>query len=100
MKKDIKLIFEDGSEMDVFRGTTVRDILKEINDGNLIALRVNGSAVPADYEIMEDAYIDYITTNDRIGHKIYTNGLKYVFIFLAIGGQYLVVAPLLFKYSP
>ena len=80
MKKDIKLIFEDGSEMDVFRGTTVRDVLKEINDGNLIALRVNGSAVPADYEIMEDAYIDYITTNDRIGNKIYTNGLKYVFI--------------------
>ena len=80
MKKDVKLIFEDGSEMDVFRGTTVREILKEIDDGQLIALRINGSAVPADYEIMEDAYVDYITTSDRIGHKIYMKGLEYVYI--------------------
>ena len=87
MKKDIKLIFEDGSEMDIFRGTTVREILKELNDPNLIALRVNGSAVPADYEIMEDAYIDYITVDDRIGHKIYMKGLEYVYI-LAIKELY------------
>ena len=37
MKKDIKLIFEDGSEMDVHYGTTVREVLKEINDDNIMA---------------------------------------------------------------
>lgn len=87
MKKDVKLIFEDGSEMDVFRGTTVREILKEINNDQLIALRLNGSAVPADYEVMEDAYIDYITTSDRIGSKIYMKGLEYIYI-LAIKELY------------
>jgi len=80
MKKDLKLIFEDGSEMNVNYGTTVREILKEINDNQVIALRVNGAAVPADYEIIEDSFINYILITDRIGSKIYINGLKYVYI--------------------
>ena len=80
MRRDIKIIFEDGSSMNVSYGTTVREILKEINDDQVIALRVNGAAVPADYELVEDAYINYITVSDRIGQKIYVNGLKYVYI--------------------
>ena len=57
MKKDIKLIFEDSSEMNVSYGTQVRDILKELNDDQVIALRINGEAVNADYEIIEDGYV-------------------------------------------
>ena len=80
MKKDIKLIFEDGSELNVFYGTSVRDVLKELNDDNLMALRINGQAVSCDYEITEDAFVNYITVGDRIGQKIYINGLKYMYI--------------------
>ena len=80
MKKDIKLIFEDSSEMNVSYGTQVRDILKELNDDQVIALRINGEAVNADYEIIEDGYVNYITVSDRIGKKIYINGLKYIYI--------------------
>ena len=74
MKKDIKLIFDDGEEMKISYGTTVREVLKEIDDDQVIALRINGAAVPADYEIVEDAYVNYITISDRIGQKIYING--------------------------
>ena len=80
MKKDIKLIFEDGEELNVYSGTTVREVLRELNDDQIVALRINGSAVNADYEIIENAYVNYITVSDRIGRKIYTKGLEYVYI--------------------
>ena len=80
MKKDIKLIFEDGSELNVFYGTTVRDVLKELNDDNIMALRINGQAVSCDFEIVEDGFVNFIPVGDRIGQKIYINGLKYVYI--------------------
>lgn len=78
--KDIKVVFEDGRTMQVLKGTTVRDILREIDDETIIALRVNGEVVDADYEILDDAYIKYITSIDKIGKKIYIKGLQYVFI--------------------
>ena len=65
MRKDIKLVFEDSRILDVFRGTTVREVLRELDDEQIIALRVNGNAVDSDYELMEDAYINYITIHDR-----------------------------------
>ena len=80
MNKNVKLIFEDGNEMNVSNGTTVREVIKELNDPNLIALRINGAAVTADYEIIEPAYVNYINMNDRIGQKIYFKGLEYVYI--------------------
>ena len=80
MKKDIKLIFEDGNEIDVFYGTTVREVLREINNDQVIALRINGAAVTADYEINEDGFVNYITIDDRIGQKVYMNGLKDVYL--------------------
>ena len=80
MKKSIRLIFEDGTEMNVQYGTTVKELLKEINDDQVIALRVNGAAVPADFEIVEDSYINYITVSEKLGEKIYINGLKHVYI--------------------
>ena len=57
MKKDIKLIFEDGNELEVFYGTTVRDVIKSLNDDNIMALRINGQAVSNDYEINENGKI-------------------------------------------
>lgn len=80
MKKDIKLVFEDKTELNVFHGTTVRDILKEINNDEVIALRINGSIVPTDYEITENSRVSFITVDDRIGQKIYIKGLEYVYI--------------------
>ena len=78
--KDVKLIFEDSRSMEIYRGTTVRDVLKQINDESIIALRVNGEIVDADYEITDDAYVKYISTYDKIGQKIYIKGLQYVYI--------------------
>ena len=80
MKKDVKLVFEDSKILEVFRGTTVRDVIRELDDENIIALRINGNAVDSDYEILEDSYVNYITIHDRVGQKIYTKGLEYVYI--------------------
>lgn len=81
MKKEIKLICEDGKILEVQRGITVAELLKMINeDDQVIALRVNGAASPTNMEIMNDAYIKYIKISDRIGRKIYIKGLQYVYI--------------------
>lgn len=80
MKKDIKLVFEDSKILDVFRGTTVREVLRELDDEQIIALRVNGNIVDSDFELLDDAYINYITIHDRVGQKIYTKGLEYIYI--------------------
>ena len=80
MEKNLKLVFEDGNEMEIPYGTTVRDVLKILKNDQVIALRVNGAAVNADYELIEDSFINYININDRIGQKIYTKGLQYVYI--------------------
>lgn len=78
--KDIKLVFEDSRVMEIYRGTTVREVLKEIGDTSIIALRINGELVDADYEIVEDGYVKYILSSDKIGQKIYIKGLQYVYI--------------------
>lgn len=80
MKKDIKLVFEDGTEMSLSRGITVREVLKLLGNDQVIALRVNGNAQNADFEIMDDAYINFITVTDRTGRKMYTKGLQYVYL--------------------
>ena len=77
---DIKLTLENGETLKVEKGTTVRALIKQLNMNNLIAIRINGVAVDADYEIDNDAYVNFITTNDRTGRKIYTKGLEYVYI--------------------
>ena len=80
MKKDIKLVFEDSKIIEVYRGTTVRDVLRELDNEQVIALRINGNAVDSDYEILEDSYVNYITIHDRVGQKMYIKGLEYVYI--------------------
>ena len=80
MKKEVQLVFDDSRILDIYKGTTVREVLREINDDEIVALKINGSVVSADYEIMEDSYVNYIMLNDRTGGKIYLNGLKYVYI--------------------
>ena len=81
MKNEIKLICEDGNVIGAQRGITIAELLKLLNDdGQIIALRVNGEAVATNFEIMTDSYIKFIRTTDRIGRKIYTKGLQYVYI--------------------
>lgn len=81
MNNKIKLSFEDGSILEVERGTEVKDILKQINKSDqVIALRINGVCVATNYELVDDCSVKYIRVNDRIGRQIYIKGLKYVYI--------------------
>ncbi len=76
----IRLTFENGEVLDVDKGTSVREVINLLNRDDLVALKINGNAVDADYEIDDDVYINFITINDRTGRKIYTKGLEYVYI--------------------
>lgn len=81
MNNEIKLTLENGNIINTYRGILVRDILKMLrNEADVIALRVNGSAVSADFEINDDADIKFVNISDRIGAKIYMKGLCYVYI--------------------
>ncbi len=76
----IKLTFEDGNVLEVDKGTSVREIINLLNKDDIVALRINGVAVDADYDVDEDVYVNFILTGDRTGRKIYTKGLQYVYI--------------------
>ena len=76
----IKLTLENGEVLKLDKFITVREVIKQIDNKDLIALRINGSIVDADYELDKDAYVNFITVNDRVGRKIYTKGLKYVYL--------------------
>ena len=80
MKKDVQLVFDDSRLLDIYKGTTVREVLKELGDDEIVALKINGSVVSADFEINQDSYVNCIMLNDRSGLKIYIDGLKYVYI--------------------
>lgn len=76
----LNIVFEDGRKIQVDYGTNVRALLKKISNEDIIALRINGAAVPANYELTEDAKVNFIYADDRNGKKIYIAGLKYVYI--------------------
>lgn len=76
----IKLTLENGDVLKLDKFATVREVIKQIDNKDLIALRINGSIVDADYELDKDAYVNFITVNDRVGRKIYTKGLEYVYL--------------------
>lgn len=81
MNNKVKLTFEDGSILEVEKGTEVKDVLKLINQNDqIIALRINGVCVATNFELVEDSYVKYIRVSDRIGRQIYIKGLKYVYI--------------------
>lgn len=81
MNNKVKLTFEDGSVLEVDKGTEVKDVLKLINQNDqVIALRINGVCVATDFELIEDSNVKYIRISDRIGRQIYIKGLKYVYI--------------------
>lgn len=80
MENKIKLILEDGNILKVDIGTKAKDVLKEINDKNVIGIRINGKAVPSNYEISNDALVQNITISSRIGRKIYIKGLEFVYL--------------------
>lgn len=80
MNNRVKLIYEDGKITNVEIGTKVSEILKANNDNNIIGLRVNGKAVPTDFEICEDSLISFINIDSRIGRKIYIKGLEFLYL--------------------
>lgn len=81
MRNNIKLSFEDGNLEETVRGITALDVIKKLDEkDDVIALRINGEVVPANYEIMDDSTVEYIRVSDRIGTKIYIKGLEFVYI--------------------
>ncbi len=81
MQDQIKLIINGKEEIITKRGILVIDLIKilgEIED--VIAASINGEIVELSYRISEDANINFIKINDKVGGKIYRAGLQFVYI--------------------
>jgi len=81
MKKDIIIEINGNNKLIASSGETLENTL--INNGfnnNNIAAIINNEVVSLDYVLKEDAKIELINISDRIGSKIYRNGLKFLYI--------------------
>lgn len=81
MKKDIIIEINGNNKLIASSGETLENTL--INNGfnnNNIAALINNEVVSLDYVLKEDAKIELINISDRIGSKIYRNGLKFLYI--------------------
>ena len=47
---------------------------------DIIAATINGDVVELSHVLKKDTALEVITSTDRIGSKIYRNGLKYLYI--------------------
>lgn len=80
--KDNIIIEIEGYDRVIFKeGGTLEDLLKQIGaDSNIIAARINNEIVELSYVLKEDTKVSLINTLDRMGAKIYRNGLKFLYI--------------------
>jgi len=94
MNKDIKIILDDGNILECESGITVKEVLEKIDDTNVIGLRVNGKAMPTNYEITKNSVIKNINVASRIGRKIYMKGLQFMYLLAVyeIYGDYTCVS--------
>lgn len=82
MKDSIEVKLDGGSENLVVReGITISELLKQ-KEGyeDVIAAKLNGDVVELSLILKNNCELDLIRIYERIGSKIYQNGLKYVYI--------------------
>lgn len=81
MKENI-IIDIIGKDKVIFKeGGTLEDLLKKIDaPKNIIGALINNEIVELSYVLKEDTKIKFIDTTNRMGAKIYRNGLKFLYI--------------------
>lgn len=76
----MKIIYNK-KEFDIEKGTRIKDAFEEIikNDNkSILGCRVNNEVKSLDFELIENAEIDFIDYSSKDGRRIYRRGLLYI----------------------
>lgn len=81
MKENIIIDIENYDKIIFGSGGTIEELIKKVDaPSNIIGALINNEIVELSYILKEDAKVKFISTEDRMGAKIYRSGLKFLYI--------------------
>lgn len=83
MSDKIKIIYNNGKELEVDKNTKIIDIVKLLPPQiktRVVGSKIDNAIVSMDTKLKRDTVINFIDSNDLAGYKMYQAGLKFVFL--------------------
>lgn len=83
MSDKIKILYNNGKELEVDKNTKIIDIVKLLPPQiktRVVGSKIDNAIVSMDTKLKTDTVINFIDSNDLAGYKMYQAGLKFVFL--------------------
>ena len=83
MSDKIKIVYNNGKELEVDKNTKIIDIVKLLPPPiktRVVGSKIDNAIVSMDTKLKRDTVINFIDSNDLAGYKMYQAGLKFVFL--------------------
>lgn len=83
MSDKIKILYNNGKELEVDKNTKIIDIVKLLPlqiKTRVVGSKIDNAIVSMDTKLKRDTVINFIDSNDLAGYKMYQAGLKFVFL--------------------
>lgn len=83
MSDKIKILYNNGKELEVEKNTKIIDIVKLLPlqiKTRVVGSKIDNAIVSMDTKLKRDTVINFIDSNDLAGYKMYQAGLKFVFL--------------------
>ncbi len=83
MSDKIKILYNNGKELEVDKNTKIIDIVKLLPPQiktRVVGSKIDNAIVSMDTKLKRDTVINFIDSNDLAGYKMYQAGLKFVFL--------------------
>lgn len=83
MSDKIKIVYNNGKELEVDKNTKIIDIVKLLPPQiktRVVGSKIDNAIVSMDTKLKRDTVINFIDSNDSAGYKMYQAGLKFVFL--------------------
>ena len=83
MSDKIKILYNNGKELEVDKNTKIIDIVKLLPPQiktRVVGSKIDNAIVSMDTKLKRDSVINFIDSNDLAGYKMYQAGLKFVFL--------------------
>lgn len=83
MSDKIKIVYNNGKELEADKNTKIIDIVKLLPPQiktRVVGSKIDNAIVSMDTKLKRDTVINFIDSNDLAGYKMYQAGLKFVFL--------------------
>ena len=83
MSDKIKILYNNGKELEVDKNTKIIDIVKLLPPQiktRVVGSKIDNAIVSMNTKLKRDTVINFIDSNDLAGYKMYQAGLKFVFL--------------------